>query len=300
MKLAALRDLTVAFATSLLAFGLAFAPAAAAQVGAPALWKIAGPTGNVYLFGSIHMLPPDVNWRTPALERALNEAQVVVFETEDVELRDVQLMQALIARYGVLPPGQTLRGVLPEATYLEFERMATALGLPAAGLAQLRPWLVAVTLSMQSAAAQGLDPKRGVDYQAATWARGNGKALAALETNESQVRIFADLTPEEERQFLAVTLRQLRETPQLLGDLLAAYRSGDVAVIEKVLNLGFDEFPSLRQRVLNDRHQHWLPQIERMIADGRSHVVIVGAVHLIGPDSVVAMLRAKGVKVEGP
>jgi uncharacterized protein YbaP (TraB family) len=37
-----------------------------------------------------------------------------------------------------------------------------------------------------------------------------------------------------------------------------------------------------------------------MIADGRSHVVIVGAVHLIGPDSVVAMLRAKGVKVEGP
>lgn len=299
---ARLRGLAATVATTLVALGLASAPArdAAAQVGAPPLWKIAGRTGNVYLFGSIHMLPADVDWRTPAVERALNEAEVVVFETDVDEAQDAQRMQALVGRYGVLPQGQTLRGVLPEKTYAEFERTATALRVPPSSLAPLRPWLAALTLSVQFVVVQGLDPRLGVDYQAAAWAKANGKALGALETNESQVRVFADLTREEENQFLAATLKQLRETPQVLGDLLAAYRKGDVAVIEKVLRVGFDDFPALRQRVLNDRHQKWLPQIERMIADGRTHVIIVGAVHLVGPDSVVAMLRAKGVKVEGP
>lgn len=305
MKVAAgLRGLVAAIGTSLVGLSLAFAPAgvrdAAAQADAPALWKIAGPTGNVYLFGSIHMLPPDVNWRTPAVERALNEAKVVVFETDIAEAQDLQLMQALIARYGVLPQGQTLRSVLPARTYAEFERTATELRVPPSSLAPLRPWLAALTLSVHFIVSQGLDPKQGVDFQAAAWSRANGKALAALETNESQVRIFADLTREQESQFLAVTLKQLRETPQMVGDLVAAYRKGDLAVIERVLGVGFDEFPLLRQRVLKDRHDKWLPQIQRMIADGRTHVIIVGAVHLVGRDSVIAMLRAKGVKVEGP
>ncbi len=64
--------------------------------------------------------------------------------------------------------------------------------------------------------------------------------------------------------------------------------------------IGFDDFPALRKRILKDRHDKWLPQIEKMIADGRTHMIIVGAAHLVGPDSVIAMLRAKGVKVEGP
>ena len=55
----------------LLWLGLAFSPPGLAQTDAPALWKIGGPKGSVYLFGSFHMLPPDVKWRTPALQKAL-------------------------------------------------------------------------------------------------------------------------------------------------------------------------------------------------------------------------------------
>src|SRR5258708_37640940 len=86
----------------------------------------------------------------------------------------------------------------------------------------------------------------------------------------------------------------------MLGDMLAAYRRGDLAALEKTLNAVFDDFPALRKRILKDRHDKWLPQIENMIADGRTHLIIVGAADLVGPDSVIVMLRAKGVKVEGP
>src|SRR6266852_6431848 len=104
-----LRGLVAAIGASLAALSIAFSPVAtrdaAAQADAPALWRIAGPKGNVFLFGSFHLLPADVKWRTPAVESALNGAAVMVFETDFAGAQD---SQALIAKYGLLPPGQTL------------------------------------------------------------------------------------------------------------------------------------------------------------------------------------------------
>jgi uncharacterized protein YbaP (TraB family) len=299
-----LRGMVAVIGAGLAALCIALSPLAtrdaAAQVDSPALWKATGPKGSVFLFGSFHLLPDGVKWRTAAVDKALNEAKVVVFETDLAGAQDPQLMQASIAKHGLLPPGQTLDCLLSPSTRAELDTTATALGVPAAALAPLRPWLAAVTLAVQFVLSQGFDPSNGVEQQVMAWAKENGKSLAVLETNESQVRVFADLTREQEIALLAVTLRQLRETPKMLGDMLAAYRKGDLATLEKALNLGFDDFPVLRKRILKDRHEKWLPQIEKMIADGRSHVIVVGAAHLVGPDSVIAMLRARGVKVEGP
>jgi uncharacterized protein YbaP (TraB family) len=238
-----------------------------------------------------------VKWRTPAVESALNEAAVVVFETDFAGAQDPQL---LIAKYGFLPPGQTLPSLLSTSTNAELEKTASELEIPAPSLAPLRPWLAALTLGLQFAIHQGFDPSNGVEQQVITSAKASGKSLGTLETNESQLRVFADLTREQEVELLTVTLRQARETPKMLGDMLAAYRRGDLAALERTLNAGFDDFPALRKRILKDRHDKWLPQIEKMIGDGRTHMIIVGAAHLVGRDSVIAMLRAKGVKVEGP
>ena len=285
---------------SLAALSLAVSPVATrdatAQADSPALWRVDAPKGRVFLFGSFHLLPADVKWRTPAVENALNGAAVVVFET-DFAGPDPQ---ALIAKYGLLPPGQTLPSVLPGSTRAELERAATDLRIPPPSLAPLRPWLAALTLGVQFAISQGFDPNKGVEQQVITWAKASGKGLASLETNESQLRVFADLTREQEIALLTVTLRQVREMPRMLGDMLAAYRKGDLAALERPLNFGLDDFPVLRKRILRDRHEKWLPQIEKMIADGRTHMIVVGAAHLVGPDSIIAMLRAKGVKVEGP
>jgi len=298
------RGLVATIGASLAALSLAFSPIAArdsaAHADAPAIWKVDGPKGRVFLFGSFHLLPANVKWRTPVLDSALNEAGVVVFETDLAGAQDPQIEQALIAKHGLLPPGQTLRGVLSTSTYAELERTARGLGIPPPSLAPLRPWLAAVTLGVQFVINHGFDPNNGVEQQVVAWAKANGKGVVSLETNESQLRVFADLTREQEIAFLAVTLRQVRETPKMLGELLAAYRKGDLAALERILNIGFDDFPVLRRRILKDRHDKWLPRIEKMIADGRTYMIIVGAAHLVGPDSVIAMLRAKGVKVEGP
>jgi uncharacterized protein YbaP (TraB family) len=293
-----------AVGAALAALALVVAPAGAqdtaAQADAPPLWTVDGGKGRIFLFGSFHLLPAGVKWRTPAVENALIEARVVVIETDLSAAEDPQAMQALIARYGLLPQGQTLQSVLPAKVHADFERAASELGLPAATLAPLRPWLAAVTVAVQSFAKQGFDPKNGVDQQVAAWAKANGKSLATLETNESQVRVLAELPPEQEIELLAGTLTQIREMSQVVGSMLAAYRKGDIAALERILGIGLDEFPALRERVLKDRHDKWLPQIEQMIADGRTHLIVVGLAHLVGPDSIIAMLRSRGLRVQGP
>ena len=285
-----------------LALACGFLPAAAPAQDAPALWSVraAGKPGKVTLFGSFHLLPEDVRWRTDALDAALKEAAVIVFETDLAEAQDPAVMQPLMARHGLLPPGQTLASRLPADTWRELEKLSAALGVPAQNLAPLRPWLAGLVLSLQFMREKGFDPARGVEQQVTAWARSQGRSISALETTEEQLSIFAGLSREEEAAMLAVSLRQIRETPRILADMLSAYRRGDVAALDRVLNTSLDELPSLRRRLLRERHERWLPQIDSMLASNRATVVIVGAAHLVGPDSVPAMLRARGLDVTGP
>src|SRR5260370_35816081 len=131
-----LHGLAAAIGASLAALCIAVSPVAtrdaAAQVDAPALWKVAGPKGSVFLFGSFHLLPADVKWRTPAVEIALNEAAVVVFETDFAGAQDPQL---LIAKYGFLPPGQTLPTPWPPSTNADHEKTPSEPSTPTPPLA---------------------------------------------------------------------------------------------------------------------------------------------------------------------
>lgn len=267
---------------------------------APALWKIQGAKSNVYLLGSIHVLPPQANWRSPAIERALKEAEVVVFEVDMVEEQNPQVIQPLMLKYGLLPRGEGLRGILPKEVYADLERVGAGLGMPMQQLEPMRPWMVALMLAVHSILKEGYAVESGVDNQVDVWARANGRQIGALETAESQLQIFANLTREQEIEFLKMTLAQQRNAKQMMAEMTGAYLKGDTALLEKHLVSGMNDFPMLRNKLLNSRHDQWLPTIEKMMSSGRTHVVVVGVGHLVGADSVVAMLRARGVKVEGP
>src|SRR6476619_3761517 len=56
---------------AVLAFGSATAASARTTVARPALWEVSDPDTTIYLFGTIHRLPEDVQWRTPKLDQAV-------------------------------------------------------------------------------------------------------------------------------------------------------------------------------------------------------------------------------------
>ena len=292
---------------------LVFAPVTARDTtAAPAIWKIDGPAGDIYLFGSIHILPKDFQWRRPELDAALRQAQRLVFEINMDDAMSPASTMGLVTQHGFLPPDKTLHKMLAPEHRKKLDEVSASLGVPPAGLARMRPWLAAITLTSLSLIKQSskdgkpVNPSAmtgdlaGVDMQLWRWGKSAGKELGALETAEDQIRIFADLPENQQIQLLVATVYDVTKPQEALDVLLDDWKKGDTAALDRNMHGEMSKFPALQKAVFYDRHVKWLPQIERMMADGRNHVVIVGAGHLVGKDSVIAMLRAKGIKVEGP
>ena len=76
--------------------------------------------------------------------------------------------------------------------------------------------------------------------------------------------------------------------------LAAAWRTGDTATMEKLMTDGFDEAPAIAERLLYERNRNWIAPIERCLAEDARCFIVVGAAHLVGSESVVALLRARG------
>ena len=67
----------------------------------PALWKVTHGQSTAYLYGSVHLLKPDVVWDTPKVEAALSQAKELWLEIKDVD--DSAAMRPLVAKLGVDP-----------------------------------------------------------------------------------------------------------------------------------------------------------------------------------------------------
>ena len=279
---------------------------------APAIWKIDGAQSDIYFFGSFHILPKDLVWRTAELDAALQSAQQLDFEINIDDAQNPLKMTTLIQQHGFLPAGESLRKMLAIEYRVKLEAAAIELGLPIQALDRMRPWLVALTITSLSAMKQTTKPGEKVNPAAATgeqagadihlwnWAKANNKERGTLETLESQIQIFADLSREQELQYLVMTLQQTEKLDESLNILLNAWVTGDTKKLDKSLNGEMDAFPAMRKALFDERHKKWMPQIEAMLNDGKTHVIIVGAAHLVGKGSVIDLLRAKGIKVEGP
>jgi uncharacterized protein YbaP (TraB family) len=313
LRLALARQFSAIAAITLFAFLFVAATAMARDTTAsPAIWKIDGEKGDIYFFGSFHILPKDLVWRTPALDAALNVANQIVFEVDFDQAQDASVMGDLVARHGFLPPDKSLRRMIAVEYRAKLEATAADLGLPIASVDRMRPWLAALTITSLTAIRQtsrtgkkpdpaaAMSEQGGVDLKLWNWAKQNGKPRGALETVESQIQVFANLTPEQEVQYLVMILQQGSKVEESIDLLLNAWKTGNIRELDRALNGDMDSFPAMRKALFDDRHANWMPQIEAMLNDGRTHVIVVGAAHLVGKGSVIDLLRAKGVRVEGP
>ena len=79
--------------------------------------------------------------------------------------------------------------------------------------------------------------------------------------------------------------------------IAAAWKAGETGPIERLLLTDMKSVDSaVYDTLLVGRNRRWVPQIEDCLSQQRCFVV-VGAAHLVGPDGLVSMLRAKGYTV---
>ena len=272
-----------------------------AQTATPAIWSIEKPGGGtITLFGSVHLLRQDHAWRTPAFSDALAKADVVVFETplEDAMKPEVG---TYIANNSINPPGVTLSTLLKPDEKEIVSRAAGEIGVAFGMLEPMRPWFAALQISVGFMMKQGFDPNAGVDKTIEAEAKAAGKQLDYFETALEQLGFFTKLTTEQETAFLVLGAKQMLETPDEFQKLIDAWSRGDVAGLDALLNEGLAEQPELGKLLLEDRNARWVEKISSVyLRDDKNYLIIVGAGHLAGDESVQAMLRARGVAVAGP
>jgi uncharacterized protein YbaP (TraB family) len=261
----------------------------------PALWVVRDEDSTIYLLGTVHVLRPDTVWRTPAIDKALAEADELWIE---VEADDPAAMQPLVARYG-LDPANPLSSKLTPEQKARLDAAAAGMGASGAALEPLRPWLAGLTLSVGPLVKAGYDPASGVETKLKAAARAAGKPIRTLETLEQQIGFFADLPPAVELAFLLSALDEIDTGPATLDALVAAWSAGDQEALNALMvsEMAAD-YPELYQALLVDRNKDWAGQIQTLLAGKGVTVIAVGAAHLVGDDSVQVQLLARDIAVE--
>jgi uncharacterized protein len=111
---------------------------------------------------------------------------------------------------------------------------------------------------------------------------------------DQQIRIFDEMPEAEQIAFLQTTLDDLDGVVALIDESTALWKRGDADAIGALMTESMRDRPNLRRRLLDDRNQAWVPQIEALLSAGDTAIVIVGMGHLTGPGSVIELLRARG------
>ncbi len=144
----------------------------------------------------------------------------------------------------------------------------------------------------------GLEPRLGVDRHLAAHAKSSGKPTAGLETLESQLSVFDRLSAKEQESMLRETVEELERLDKKINDIVATWLKGDADGLASLLLAGMREYPDLYEKVLVERNRRWVGEIEKLIGQESGAMVVIGAAHVVGKDSVIEMLKVKGYRVE--
>jgi len=259
-------------------------------------WKATKGAGTVYLVGSVHMLTNDFYPLAPALETAFKDSDLLVEEADLAEMLSPTTQFSMLSR-GMLPAGQTLDKVLSAPTLALLNQHTSGLGMPIEALQQFKPWLLAMTLEAAEWQKAGFDADLGLDKHFFDRAQSENKAVQGLETTDFQISLFDGMPADQQDRFLAETLKGIDTETASVGKLANAWKAGDVAGVERLVLADVKSDPVVYDRLLVARNRAWLPKIEALFSRPRHAFVVVGAAHLVGPDGLVAMLKARGYQV---
>ena len=261
------------------------------------LWSIQTQFNKIYLLGSIHVLKPETYPLDPAIEKAYASSERIVFETDIGAMQD-PTMQAKMLELGMYPAEQNLFENIARNTRQQLEKKMSALGLPLEAFSRFKPWFVALTLTTLELQRLGYNPQYGIDVYFFGKAQSGGKEIGFLEPPEYQIDLLGNMVNKDQNDFLKQTLKDLELISELAGDLVSSWKSGNADKLHELLHKSFKDYPNLNDRLLIQRNQKWVKEVEAAMRQNKNVLFVVGAGHLVGPKSVVDLLRKNGHKVK--
>jgi uncharacterized protein YbaP (TraB family) len=265
----------------------------------PAMWQISDADTTVYLFGTIHVLPNGLGWRTPEINRVMASADGLVLETVIDETPTA--LAADFTRLGVrqgLPPFLSRFSAKNRPA---IEAAIVKSGIPESRYDQMETWAGTLTLLGRQATSGGFKGVDGVETVLKKNFARAGKPVEQLETNVDQLNMYHDLSEHAQRGMLNAMIGdpgvRARSVRGQLDAMVGTWVSGDVDGIARSFNAELAAQPELREALLTRRNARWAEWIDQRMAKPGSVMVAVGAGHLAGKGSVLQALERDGYTV---
>ncbi len=277
-------------------FGLTLLAAATFQTQAASVWKITSGTHTLYIGGTIHLLTPQDYPLPKAYEQAYQAANKVVFETNMDTLNQPQFKRQMQSELSY-HDGTTIDQVLSPATLQSLQDYLNTRHVPLSAIQNLKPSALAISLSMIELKHLGFTSE-GVDQFYAQKAQQDHKPKGWLEEPEAQLALLSDLNDQDNDAVVNYTLDEIKDMANTMTKLRNSWRKGDIEAMAAIeLNDFKKDYPEIYHSLLVKRNNLWVPQIKAMLENDTTEFVMVGAMHLAGPDSVLEKLKLSGYQV---
>lgn len=257
----------------------------------PALWKVADADTTIWLFGTVHALPPGISWYQGEVATAFESADELVTEIAETE---PSAMKAIVLEKALLPTGTSLRSQLAAEDRAKYEAALASLKLPVDAMDRFEPWYAAITLATLPIMRAGFVADNGAENVLETRAGALSHKRGALETAEYQLGLFDSLPTEVQQRYLMTIVTALPELSGDLGRIVEAWKVGDADNLAKLMNENEDD-PAVMEALLFQRNRSWADWIKARLDKPGAVFLAVGAGHLAGPGSVQDELSTRGL-----
>jgi uncharacterized protein YbaP (TraB family) len=265
----------------------------------PPMWIVTSAKAKLILFGSIHLLPPGLDWRPPALDDALAQADELWTELPINAASDNEASVVALARGG-LPAGRSLMAMLTPDQVDKLRKAAADLHCAPDALDRMQPWMAEFTLSIADDARGGADAFNGVEEQVQAITPLTAKRMA-FESARQQIEFLAGAPVKDQIASLAWTLAEIEDDPASYQRVVDEWMAADLAGLQRDAVQPLKTVsPALYGRLIARRNRAWAKALSRRLRKKGVVVVVVGVGHMIGPEGLPALLRARGFDVQGP
>lgn len=226
-----------------------------------------------------------------AIDQAIRESKHFLYE-HDVEYPDPDISDRKIKEVAHFPAGVTFRQKVKPET---FARVQKALkDKRTSEFNDVRPWAIAYFM-LEGPAMTNFNARLSVEryvYQKA------GRAeIGGLETFKAVIHSVSEMSDAESESFLLEMMAYSERLPRLLIETMDAWKLGNTQRMYRLYAPTAGE-PGGYWHWIENRSSTWIPRIEEAIKSGKPTMVVVGALHFCGPNSIVALLQKRGYKIE--
>lgn len=260
------------------------------------VWQIQSEDHTIYLGGTVHLLRATDFPLPDEYAQAYAASSKLIFETDLNSMNDLSVQAKLLQKLSY-SGDKSLKTVLNEEAYSELVAYTSNIGLPFAMLEKFKPGMIVSMLQVMEFQRIGFTPQ-GVDAYFNTLAMADGKPLGQLETIDDQIGFLASMGDGNESEFILLSLKDLEDTVDVMDEMIKAWRAGDNDALSELFVADMlEQAPEIYDSLLKQRNLNWQPQLKSMLESPEVEFVLVGAAHLVGPDGLLALLKARGFQV---